>query len=188
MNDFDRTLELVQTSEEAAGATAAQHLEYMKGMEGAMTQLKTSWQQFITTLTDSEVIIGTIRALAGAIGGVAEALDKMGFSGQTAMTVILAGAAALKLYTIVAKIKEKQEQKGAASTLFASFMQRRKNAAEKEGVVASLLFVVAEKIKAAATAVGTVATAGATVVTYGFKAAVDALIASMTFGLGPIIK
>ena len=88
----------------------------MKGMEGAMAQLKTSWQQFITTLTDSELIIGTIRALAGAIGGVAGALDKMGFSGQTAMGVILAGAAALKLYTVVAKIKEKQEQKGAATT------------------------------------------------------------------------
>lgn len=42
MNDFDRTLELVETSQESAGATAAQHLEYMNSMEASMTHLQTA--------------------------------------------------------------------------------------------------------------------------------------------------
>ena len=41
-NDFDRTLELVNTSQDSAGATAAQHAEYMKSMEAAMTALNTA--------------------------------------------------------------------------------------------------------------------------------------------------
>lgn len=40
MNDFDRTLELVETSQMSAGATAAQHSEYMKSMEASMTRLQ----------------------------------------------------------------------------------------------------------------------------------------------------
>ena len=41
-NDFDRTLELVNTSQDSAGATTAQHAEYMKSMEAAMTALNTA--------------------------------------------------------------------------------------------------------------------------------------------------
>jgi TP901 family phage tail tape measure protein len=51
--DFDRTLELVQTSEESAGATTAQHLKFMEGMEATLTNLRTSYQKFITTKTES---------------------------------------------------------------------------------------------------------------------------------------
>lgn len=42
MNDFPRTLELVQTAEESAGATNAQHMEYMNSMAAAMTGLQTA--------------------------------------------------------------------------------------------------------------------------------------------------
>jgi hypothetical protein len=38
--DFDRTLELVEISQESAGATMAQHSEYMRGMEAAMVNLQ----------------------------------------------------------------------------------------------------------------------------------------------------
>lgn len=67
MNDFDRTLQLVQTSQESAGATNEQHAEYMKGMEAAMTNLQNAWQKFITTITESEIIIGIIRGISDVV-------------------------------------------------------------------------------------------------------------------------
>ena len=65
---------------------------------------KLHWQQFITTITNSEMIIGIIRGISSVISVVSDALGKVGFSGQVAMTSILAAAAALKVYTIYTKI------------------------------------------------------------------------------------
>ena len=45
---------MAQTS---AGATSAQHVEYMKSLEAALVNLQNAWQKFITTISDSEVII-----------------------------------------------------------------------------------------------------------------------------------
>jgi TP901 family phage tail tape measure protein len=42
MQDFDRTLELVNISQESAGATNAQQVEYMKSLEAATVQLQTA--------------------------------------------------------------------------------------------------------------------------------------------------
>jgi len=88
--DFDRTLELVQTSEESAGATMAQHLEYMHGMEAAMTELRTAWQQFITTITNSELLIGIVRGFSTALSGLSTALEKMGMAGKNSMIALIA--------------------------------------------------------------------------------------------------
>ena len=45
MNDFDRTLELVNISQYSQGATMAQHMEYMKSMEAATVNLQNAWQK-----------------------------------------------------------------------------------------------------------------------------------------------
>lgn len=42
MNDFDRTLQLTNTAQESAGATTAQHAEYMRSMEAALVSLQTA--------------------------------------------------------------------------------------------------------------------------------------------------
>ena len=65
--DFDRTLELIELSQNSAGAAALQHQEYMEGMEAATTRLKTSFQQLVTSFADSDVIIGFINALNTAV-------------------------------------------------------------------------------------------------------------------------
>jgi TP901 family phage tail tape measure protein len=57
LQSFDRTMELVETSTEAAGATLAQHAEYSGGMEAANARLQTSFQQIITSLVDSDAVI-----------------------------------------------------------------------------------------------------------------------------------
>lgn len=67
MQDFDRTLELVQISEDSAGATNAQHAKYMRGLEAAVTNLTTSYQGLITAITNSDIAIGFINGLSKAL-------------------------------------------------------------------------------------------------------------------------
>lgn len=57
MTDYQRTLELVQTSEDSLGATNAQQMEYLRSLEAAQNRLKTSYEAFITALTQNEAII-----------------------------------------------------------------------------------------------------------------------------------
>ena len=101
--DFDRTLELVDESQESAGATNAQHQEYMKSMEAALTRLQTAWQQFITTITDSEIIIDIINGISWVVEGFASILEKMSISGKNAMIAIAALMAVLQSKAIIMK-------------------------------------------------------------------------------------
>lgn len=103
MSGFDRTLELVNISQNSAGATMAQHTQFMQGMEAATVGLQTAYQKFITTITDSELIIGIIRGLSTGIEAVANGLEAIGFSGQTALLAIIGLAAAFKTYSLVQK-------------------------------------------------------------------------------------
>jgi TP901 family phage tail tape measure protein len=61
--DFDRTLELIELSQDSAGVAALQHAEYMNGLEAANTRLRTSFQQLITSFVNSEMVIGFINLL-----------------------------------------------------------------------------------------------------------------------------
>jgi TP901 family phage tail tape measure protein len=103
-NDFGRTLELVEESENSAGATAIQHAEYMEGMQAALTNLTNSWQKFITTITDSDVIIAAVKGITSVIEFISNSLDKMSISGKNAMIAIGLLVLALKAKNIVTKI------------------------------------------------------------------------------------
>lgn len=61
--DFDRTLELVALSQQAAGTAAIQHAEFLEGMAASTTRLQSSFQELVTSFVDSDVIIGIINAL-----------------------------------------------------------------------------------------------------------------------------
>jgi TP901 family phage tail tape measure protein len=71
-NDFARTKELIQLSAEATGELAFQHVEYMKGSEAALTNLRTSWEQMTMAFVDTDVIIGSIQGLANSLQFLAE--------------------------------------------------------------------------------------------------------------------
>ena len=101
MNDFDRTLQLVQTSQESAGATDEQHAEYMKGMEAAMTNLQNAWQKFITTITESEVIVGVVRTIGDSLNWVSDVLNKFGPIVKNTVIGVAALVAVLKAYKII---------------------------------------------------------------------------------------
>lgn len=65
--DFDRTLELIEVSQNSAGAAAIQHAEFMQGLEAATTNLKTSFQEFITSIANSNQMLFVIDGLRMAI-------------------------------------------------------------------------------------------------------------------------
>lgn len=83
-NDFARTKELIQLSSDATGELNFQHMEYMEGMEASMTKLKTSWEQFITTITDSEIIIGVVNFISDSISSLSGVINFL--SDNTAIT------------------------------------------------------------------------------------------------------
>jgi len=107
MQDFDRTLELVDTAEDSAGATMAQHVEYMRSMEAAMVGLQNAWQEFITTISDSDFIIGIVNGLAQGMLILGDGLEKVGASGSTAMIIVIGLAVGMKALNIVTAMNAK---------------------------------------------------------------------------------
>lgn len=67
MQGFDRTLELTNIALTSQGATAAQHRKYMQGLEAATSRLTTSYQEFVTALTNSDVAITVINKLSDVL-------------------------------------------------------------------------------------------------------------------------
>ena len=77
MQDFDRTLELVNISQDSAGATAAQHVQFMQGLEGATIRMQAAYQDFITTIADSEMLIGIVDAITNIIDNLSSGLQSI---------------------------------------------------------------------------------------------------------------
>ena len=88
MQNFDRTMQLVEVSMGASGATLAQHAEYAGGMEAANARLATAWQQVITAFTSSDVVIGVINAMTTALEVLSGAVGVLAL-GFGALVVVL---------------------------------------------------------------------------------------------------
>ena len=56
MDNYDRAMELVDVSQNAAGNSAQQLRAYNTGLEASFTDLSNAWQQFATNVADSTVI------------------------------------------------------------------------------------------------------------------------------------
>ena len=67
MQDFDRTLELVDIAANSYGATLAQSEKYMGGLEAAQNRLTTSTQGLINSLVNSEIIINLVEFMTGLV-------------------------------------------------------------------------------------------------------------------------
>ena len=72
MQDFDRTLELVDISANSYGATLAQSEKYMGGLEAAQNKLTTSMQGLVTSVTNSDIVITVVDALSGLLNIVTD--------------------------------------------------------------------------------------------------------------------
>ena len=101
MADFDRTLELINISQESAGATNAQQVEFMQGLEAATIGLQTAYQEFIKTISDSDIIIGIVKILTTVIESLTGALKFFGVEAGVAMGLIGGFFIILKLIPIL---------------------------------------------------------------------------------------
>jgi TP901 family phage tail tape measure protein len=98
MQDWERTQELAAEAQDSAGASAAQYAVYAQGMEAAMTNIKTAWQEFTQSLTSSKIIISIINGITSALDGVTKFLEGggeltkvifLGITGIVAMNKVL---------------------------------------------------------------------------------------------------
>lgn len=78
MQDWERTQELAAEAQNSTGAAAAQYTQQVKGLDAAMTNLKTSWQSLIQSLVDSEFVIGIFKTLTTIIDGINNVLSAGG--------------------------------------------------------------------------------------------------------------
>ena len=67
MQNWDRVLELSEDSANSAGQQALMHAKAMESIESKVQQFQVAWQEFISNLTDSEVIKGIIELMTGFV-------------------------------------------------------------------------------------------------------------------------
>lgn len=72
MQDFDRTLELVDESANSYGATLYQSGKYAEGLEAAFNRLTVAWQGFTTQIIESDFIRGIIEDLTNTIKWISD--------------------------------------------------------------------------------------------------------------------
>lgn len=85
MSDYERTLELVAIAGDSAGATAAQHVEYMQSLEASQTRLATAYEALITALVNNDMIKAVLDFLAQILERIAAALSS-GDKSELSMT------------------------------------------------------------------------------------------------------
>ena len=93
MNNYDRTLELVDAANNSAGASQAQFEKTTESLESKLNKLSNAWQEFTMTLANSGLIKGTVNALTKLITIVNDILDLFpeGISSVVAFIGAIAG-------------------------------------------------------------------------------------------------
>lgn len=103
MQDWERTQELAAEAQDSAGASAAQYAVLAEGMEAAMTNMKTSWQEFVQSLTESKTIIGGVNLITKFLGGITNILEG---GGELTKTLFMGLTAIVAISTTHKKIKQ----------------------------------------------------------------------------------
>jgi TP901 family phage tail tape measure protein len=157
-NDFARTKELIEISSESVGALEFQHIDYMDGMEAAMNRLQNSWQGFIMTLTDSDIIISVVGSVTTAIEILSEGFQAL--SDSTGYTTFIIGAIVVALSLMAAKTLYNTK-----IIVMDTFAQILNNAAKAKGHKATVIASATKLAEAKANLIATKATAANTVAT-----------------------
>ena len=96
MQDYNRTLELVDAAENAAGASTEQFNKTLESLETKLNQLKNAWTTFTMGVANSSVIKIAIDLLTQLLNAVNNLTGKLpGLLKMLANTAILAGGLAL---------------------------------------------------------------------------------------------
>lgn len=97
--NYDRTLENIETSRNSAGATEAQQIKNMQSIEHSLNKVSLAIDNIITSISNNEFIVIGIEALAAALEGVA------GFLGTFPGKIVAIGTAALVVQKVFKQIK-----------------------------------------------------------------------------------
>lgn len=122
MNDYERTLELVQISERSNGATAAQAATYMLGMEAAINKVTVAGEKLITALTNSEALIGIVDFIGEWVNGISIIAEK-----EELVYTALAAVGVVGAVILANKIREKALDAQIASYNIDILKQKKKS-------------------------------------------------------------
>jgi TP901 family phage tail tape measure protein len=107
MQNFDRTMELVNVSLGASGATLAQQAEYSDGLEAAMARLNNAFQKLVLSVSNSEAIVNFVNFFGNAINAVADEFeingDRIAIAAGILGTVLVAALIKVKIATYAVK-------------------------------------------------------------------------------------
>lgn len=67
MQNWDRALELVEASENSAGAATRMHAKAMEGLDASLNNLTNAWQKLISALADGDTVKFWVDALTGIV-------------------------------------------------------------------------------------------------------------------------
>lgn len=89
MDNYDRALQLVDISQNSTGESARQLRAYDEGLESSLIGLQNAWQQFATSLVDSDMIktlVDALTSLIEVINAIPDGLLRMvaGFAAASA--------------------------------------------------------------------------------------------------------
>lgn len=103
LDNYDKVIEQQEISMNAIGATTAQQVEYLQGMEAAMNRMQNAYQTFIEAITSSEFFVNGLNFITTIIQKVTQFLSTP--AGKTALFTGIA-AILLKSETVIQKIQQ----------------------------------------------------------------------------------
>lgn len=103
LDNYDKVIEQQEVSMNAIGATTAQQVEYLQGMEAAMNRMQNAYQTFIETITSSDLFVNGINFITNIVQKVTQFL-----STPAGKTALFAGIASilLKSEQLIQKIQK----------------------------------------------------------------------------------
>ena len=104
MQNWDRALELVEASENSAGAATRMHAKAMDGLDASLNKLTNAWQKLISSLADSDVIKFFVDAVTGVVKWLGE--------GNSFMKLFTTAMVILNTKTLLTNISLLRQKKG----------------------------------------------------------------------------
>lgn len=106
MSDYERVIELQEIAAQSSGATLAQMAVYGEGLEAALNRLSTQWEKIISTISNSDVIVGAVDLASFMLDTINNILDSAAGIYSLAVTIGIVAAS-----TLLSKLEEHRVQK-----------------------------------------------------------------------------
>ena len=149
MNNYDRTMELVDAANNSAGASQRQFEKTTESLESKLNKLKNAWNEFTRNLANSTVIKGTIDLLTRLINIVNKILNTMpgGISVIAAFGIAIKGLGVSRkvLQALIATLTELISVSGTSAS--ASFIANLGKQFKSTGDSVSILEAIFNRLK-----------------------------------------